>query len=114
MADIASLLASFASAFTQHTRQLTLQLGNDLQQQLGLLPLALDANDRSDDHGIAGRHFEHLTRELTPVGQHVSAKHGHFHALESRWFRTRGSGDRLGDGEVVAKHCRAAKSMISR
>lgn len=43
--SIQTLLASFASAFTQHTRQLTLQLGNNLQQQLGLLPLALDANE---------------------------------------------------------------------
>ena len=45
MADIATLLASFASAFTQHTRQLTLQLGDNLQQQLGLLPLSLDASE---------------------------------------------------------------------
>ena len=45
MADIATLLASFASAFTQHTRQLTLQLGDNLQQQLGLLPLSLSTSE---------------------------------------------------------------------
>ncbi|MEJ8676864.1 hypothetical protein, partial [Chromobacterium amazonense] len=43
--DLSALLASFASAFTQDRRQLTLSLGNGSIAAEQLLPLALDGEE---------------------------------------------------------------------
>ncbi|RBL66445.1 type VI secretion system tip protein VgrG, partial [Pseudomonas sp. MWU13-2625] len=43
--DLSTLLASFASAFTQDRRQLTLSLGNGSIAAEQLLPLALDGEE---------------------------------------------------------------------
>src|SRR4029077_7136381 len=66
---------------------------------------ARDAAHRADDGHAAGRHVEHLTGKLTPVGQHVAAKQVHAHALEAALFLVQGK-----NVEYFLQHGHAASS----